>query len=159
MDDPVLRLDQAAASAAFATWAAIDPSRDYLRLEQPVAGNVAVDAPEFAQVLAYLPLFSRTEPAERPAKKYQCPLELVAVQRTHQAIEERLICALLEAQCGGRNVPRRLRGNVVLLVSVETTRLKSARVVKIISGLKKAYPDARLALDFSSPLELNTIGV
>jgi endonuclease-3 len=37
---------------------------------------------------------------------------------------------------------------------VETTRLKSARVVKIISGLKKAYPDARLALDFSSPLEL-----
>lgn len=42
VDDPVLRLDQTAASAAFATWAAMDPSRDYMRLEQPVAGNVAV---------------------------------------------------------------------------------------------------------------------
>jgi len=37
---------------------------------------------------------------------------------------------------------------------METTRLKGARVVKIIARLKQAYPDARLALDFSNPLEL-----
>ncbi len=37
---------------------------------------------------------------------------------------------------------------------METTRKKSARVVKIITTLKQAYPDARLALDFSNPLEL-----
>ena len=37
---------------------------------------------------------------------------------------------------------------------MEATRLKGARVVKIIARLKHAYPDARLALDFSNPLEL-----
>jgi endonuclease III len=37
---------------------------------------------------------------------------------------------------------------------METTRQKSARVVKIIARLKKAYPGTRLALDFSNPLEL-----
>jgi endonuclease-3 len=37
---------------------------------------------------------------------------------------------------------------------METTRQKSARVVKIIARLKLAYPDARLALEFSNPLEL-----
>jgi endonuclease-3 len=37
---------------------------------------------------------------------------------------------------------------------METTRQKGARVVKIIARLKKAYPNTRLALDFSSPLEL-----
>ena len=38
--------------------------------------------------------------------------------------------------------------------NMETIRQKGARVVKIIARLKKAYPDARLALDFSNPLEL-----
>jgi endonuclease-3 len=37
---------------------------------------------------------------------------------------------------------------------METTRHAGARVVKIIARLKRAYPDARLALDFSNPLEL-----
>jgi endonuclease-3 len=37
---------------------------------------------------------------------------------------------------------------------METIRQKNARVVKIIARLKQAYPDARLALDFSNPLEL-----
>jgi endonuclease-3 len=37
---------------------------------------------------------------------------------------------------------------------METTRQKGARVVKIITRLKQAYPEARLALDFSNPLEL-----
>jgi len=37
---------------------------------------------------------------------------------------------------------------------METIPQKSARVVKIIRRLQKTYPDARLALDFSSPLEL-----
>ena len=37
---------------------------------------------------------------------------------------------------------------------METTRHAGARVVKIIARLKQAYPDARLALDFSNPLEL-----
>jgi len=37
---------------------------------------------------------------------------------------------------------------------METDRQKGARVVKIIARLKKEYPDARLALDFSNPLEL-----
>jgi endonuclease III len=37
---------------------------------------------------------------------------------------------------------------------MESIRQKGARVVKIVARLKQAYPDARLALDFSSPLEL-----
>jgi len=37
---------------------------------------------------------------------------------------------------------------------VETTEQKAARTAKIIGRLKKTYPDARLALDFSNPLEL-----
>jgi endonuclease III len=37
---------------------------------------------------------------------------------------------------------------------VETLRQKQARVWKIISTLKKPHPDARLALDFTTPLEL-----
>jgi endonuclease III len=37
---------------------------------------------------------------------------------------------------------------------MESIRQKSARVVRIIARLKQAYPDARLALDFSNPLEL-----
>jgi endonuclease-3 len=37
---------------------------------------------------------------------------------------------------------------------MKTIRQKGARVVKIIARLKKAYPDVRLALDFSNPLEL-----
>ena len=37
---------------------------------------------------------------------------------------------------------------------METIRQTCARVVKIIALLKKAYPDAKFALDFSNPLEL-----
>jgi endonuclease III len=37
---------------------------------------------------------------------------------------------------------------------METIPQKKGRAVKIIARLKQAYPDARLALDFSSPLEL-----
>jgi endonuclease III len=37
---------------------------------------------------------------------------------------------------------------------METINQKHTRVVKIIARLKKAWPDARLALDFSNPLEL-----
>src|SRR5665213_1345142 len=37
---------------------------------------------------------------------------------------------------------------------MESIRQKSARVVMIIAGLKKIYPDVRLELDFSNPLEL-----
>jgi endonuclease III len=37
---------------------------------------------------------------------------------------------------------------------METTRLKAARAAKIITRLKREYPDVRLALDFSNPLEL-----
>jgi endonuclease-3 len=37
---------------------------------------------------------------------------------------------------------------------MESTAQKSARVAKIITRLKKTYPDARLALDFLTPLEL-----
>jgi endonuclease-3 len=37
---------------------------------------------------------------------------------------------------------------------MESTAQKRARVVKILKRLKEAYPDARLALDFSNPLEL-----
>jgi len=36
----------------------------------------------------------------------------------------------------------------------ETNEQKKARVTKIISGLKKAYPDAHCELDHSNPLEL-----
>ena len=36
----------------------------------------------------------------------------------------------------------------------ETSHQKRARVAKIIARLKKTHPDARLALDFSTPLEL-----
>src|SRR5215831_13326724 len=36
----------------------------------------------------------------------------------------------------------------------ETNEAKSARVKKIIAGLKKAYPDAHCELNHSSPLEL-----
>jgi endonuclease-3 len=36
----------------------------------------------------------------------------------------------------------------------ETAEAKSARVRKIITGLKKAYPDAHCELNFSNPLEL-----
>ena len=36
----------------------------------------------------------------------------------------------------------------------ETLATKSARVPKIIATLKRAHPDAKLALNFSSPLEL-----
>src|ERR1043165_4832512 len=36
----------------------------------------------------------------------------------------------------------------------ETNQQKKARVTKIISGLKKAYPDAHCELDHSNPLEL-----
>lgn len=43
---------------------------------------------------------------------------------------------------------------VVWLDSMETNRQKGTRVVKIIARLKQAYPDARLALDYSNPLEL-----
>ena len=38
----------------------------------------------------------------------------------------------------------------------ETLATKSARVPKIIATLKRAHPDAKLALNFSSPLELLT---
>ena len=41
-DDPNARLDPEAASAALATWAAMEPSREYLRIEQPTAGTSAV---------------------------------------------------------------------------------------------------------------------
>src|SRR5580692_9336411 len=37
---------------------------------------------------------------------------------------------------------------------MESTAQKRARVVKILKRLKKAYPDAKFALDFSNPLEL-----
>ncbi len=37
---------------------------------------------------------------------------------------------------------------------MESIRQKGERVVKIIAGLKKTYPDVRLELDFSNPLEL-----
>ncbi|HEX3717316.1 MAG TPA: endonuclease III [Verrucomicrobiae bacterium] len=37
---------------------------------------------------------------------------------------------------------------------MESIAQKTARVVKIIKRLKQTYPDARLALDFSNPLEL-----
>lgn len=37
---------------------------------------------------------------------------------------------------------------------MESIAKKKARVVKIIERLKQTYPDARLALDFSNPLEL-----
>ena len=37
---------------------------------------------------------------------------------------------------------------------METIRQQGARVVNIIARLKHAYPDARLALDFSNPLDL-----
>ena len=37
---------------------------------------------------------------------------------------------------------------------METTEQKKERVIKILAALKKTYPDARLALDFSNPLEL-----
>jgi endonuclease-3 len=37
---------------------------------------------------------------------------------------------------------------------METQSQQRARVKKIIRGLKKTHPDARLALDFSNPLEL-----
>ena len=36
----------------------------------------------------------------------------------------------------------------------ETNQAKTARVGKIIAGLKKAYPDAHCELNYSSPLEL-----
>src|ERR1700731_2645758 len=37
---------------------------------------------------------------------------------------------------------------------MESLEQKRARVKKIIAALKKAHPDAKLALDFSNPLEL-----
>src|SRR6266849_804975 len=37
---------------------------------------------------------------------------------------------------------------------MESLKQKRARVKKIIAALKKAHPDARLALNFSNPLEL-----
>src|SRR5581483_1483709 len=37
---------------------------------------------------------------------------------------------------------------------METTDPKKARVEKIIATLKKTHPDAKLALDFTNPLEL-----
>jgi endonuclease-3 len=37
---------------------------------------------------------------------------------------------------------------------MEPLELKRARVKKIVTALRKAHPDAKLALDFSSPLEL-----
>lgn len=37
---------------------------------------------------------------------------------------------------------------------MESTEQKKARVVKIIAILKKTHPDAKLALDFTNPLEL-----
>jgi endonuclease III len=37
---------------------------------------------------------------------------------------------------------------------MESVEQKKARVVKIIAILKKAHPDAKLALDFTNPLEL-----
>src|SRR5436853_2424647 len=36
----------------------------------------------------------------------------------------------------------------------ESKKAKSERVQKIISGLKKAYPDAHCELNYSNPLEL-----
>ncbi len=51
-------------------------------------------------------------------------------------------------------LPTQLTGNGIWLDSMETVRQKSGRVVKIIARLKQAWPDARLALDFSNPLEL-----
>src|SRR2546430_10880497 len=36
----------------------------------------------------------------------------------------------------------------------ETTGAKGSRTKKIISGLRKAYPDAHCELNFSNPLEL-----
>src|ERR1043166_2092496 len=44
-----------------------------------------------------------------------------------------------------------LRG---LAMSKESTEAKHARVKKIIATLKRTHPDAKLALDFSNPLEL-----
>lgn len=41
-DDPNARLDPEAASAALATWATMEPSREYLRIEQPTSGISAV---------------------------------------------------------------------------------------------------------------------
>ena len=42
VDDPAATLDQAAASAALATWATMDPSRDYLRIEHAVTRTTAL---------------------------------------------------------------------------------------------------------------------
>src|SRR5258707_6649896 len=39
-------------------------------------------------------------------------------------------------------------------MSRETNAAKSARVAKIIAGLKRTYPDAHCELNYSNPLEL-----
>jgi endonuclease-3 len=39
-------------------------------------------------------------------------------------------------------------------LTMETRAQKRSRLKKIMTALKKSYPDARLALDYSSPLEL-----
>ena len=36
----------------------------------------------------------------------------------------------------------------------ETIQAKTARVTKVINGLRKTYPDAHCELNYSSPLEL-----
>jgi len=36
----------------------------------------------------------------------------------------------------------------------ETREAKRARAQKVVRALKKAYPDAKIALDFQNPLEL-----
>src|SRR5436309_6270810 len=50
----------------------------------------------------------------------------------------------------GRRSYSRRRGNVPR----ETNQAKTARIGKIIAGLKKAYPDAHCELNYSNPLEL-----
>src|SRR5713101_4881804 len=50
------------------------------RMFQRLAGFVAADAPEFAQVLANVPFLLRAEAAEGPPEEYERPLELIVVQ-------------------------------------------------------------------------------